>query len=877
MSEAQFHTLFAGAPHFSISDVQGRRTPRAAYPWDSNGTAKNLSDSLYMDEPAFSAATLHQNAASVSPSLAKGRKFKGYQVDVVELPNMLTAQGVEPGSIGFTHFLELPKSDSLVSDLEQSESSRDFVEASRNKELMQTNPERLGIRPVQLDLIYDRLLEFQDLYEVFHDSPGPMTIVNHQSSGDLYANLFSKLLTPPGFDGTDDDPTGLAIQIKALLKILGLPGIWFDFSLVEYRIKLGQILWSDPEPVLEHEPFAQWTEREMLLLQITLACELLLRLDALTIKKAHEVNDQDHVAPDDIRGFFKLKSKKIDWDLVLAQRFLENILVINDTNVDAVSSQPDSRDSKSLIGANAQLELSKANLVILPRHQSRFLSGLTHFAETLRWPDSGSFLDDLAQKLGINDTSEQIELGSSTSGRFFEPATPSAISVYATPLTTPRSSSQLQDSYFGQGSKPSLNRNDSPSLRIPLSSSSISSMAASDQAPNSIGGWLSRSFLTGLILPGEPISHFLISTLLENDKSALASLGDSANLYGGFTWAERTWWSKTSIVGRVLACLEGSAECMGWISTDVLPEGVANRWHSIQSDRLPYTDRLRAEEGTDLVALDSAVVPEGHDATSKWEDFVFPSDYESVPLPSLAFKQWELMPLNLDLMDTETMSGPPLDNEAFVATFTFASRHQPALHTLSLTYDIQFVTSWPCTPAATPAALANSVSQISKSVLVDAPSRASSRRETLSRRNSHGFQPLLSHPPESVQIAPQRRYSVDAGDLLHMTLPTSEPMFAHPLHKSYSYKIIPVTEVLQPKFVFPSITLDHEHESSASMYENKTILVLDARASADLELLARAWCAEKGFHAVIGRVERTCLACCVREARGLGINTVIRV
>ncbi len=64
---------------------------------------------------------------------------------------------------------------------------------------------------------------------------------------------------------------------------------------------------------------------------------------------------------------------------------------------------------------------------------------------------------------------------------------------------------------------------------------------------------------------------------------------------------------------------------------------------------------------------------------------------------------------------------------------------------------------------------------------------------------------------------------------------------------------------------------------STSNYENKTVLVLDARASSDLELLARAWCAEKGFHAVVGRVERTCLACCVREARGLGINTVIRV
>jgi hypothetical protein len=52
--------------------------------------------------------------------------------------------------------------------------------------------------------------------------------------------------------------------------------------------------------------------------------------------------------------------------------------------------------------------------------------------------------------------------------------------------------------------------------------------------------------------------------------------------------------------------------------------------------------------------------------------------------------------------------------------------------------------------------------------------------------------------------------------------------------------------------------------------------VLDCRGKADLELLARAWCAKVGENAVVGRVGRTCLACCVREARGLGVRVVIR-
>ena len=130
-------------------------------------------------------------------------------------------------------------------------------------------------------------------------------------------------------------------------------------------------------------------------------------------------------------------------------------------------------------------------------------------------------------------------------------------------------------------------------------------------------------------------------------------------------------------------------------------------------------------------------------------------------------------------------------------------------------------------------------------------------------------------------------YSLD-GEAFEDKTPTPspkpEPMRAHPLHVSYKYKIVPVTEVLDPNFVLP-FTMHAYKSPEPTPDEEKTehsgtesaTLVLDARASKDLELLARAWCAEKGLHAIIGRVSRTCLACCVREARGLGVNVVVRV
>jgi hypothetical protein len=115
-------------------------------------------------------------------------------------------------------------------------------------------------------------------------------------------------------------------------------------------------------------------------------------------------------------------------------------------------------------------------------------------------------------------------------------------------------------------------------------------------------------------------------------------------------------------------------------------------------------------------------------------------------------------------------------------------------------------------------------------------------------------------------------------------------MMAHPLHASYKFKLVPVTDILDANFVVPFTirppaspglsdlgTPSPSQDGTHSEADSKTVLVLDARGARDLELLARSWCAERGFNALIGRVGRTCLACCVREARGLGINVVVRV
>lgn len=893
LSKENVHALFSGAPNFSAKFEEGRALPKVAYSWDSQTNHDDATDSLLPNQPSYFAATAHTHTVTGRPIPNAQREHEVYQTNSVETPNWLSAQGLEPGTVGFAHFVELPLADNLVTEPHYDQRSEEHAEIFRNQELMHSNPERIGIRAVEIDSIYNRLIEFQDLYETFQQSPEYITILNNQSPGDLYAHLFSTFLTPPGYYGADLDPTGLQIQILTILKVLNLKGIWHDFSLVEWRIRLGQVLFSDPEAVPEGESAPMWTERDVLLLQISLSCELLLRLDAISATRAGETEDQTHISAREIATFASLTTRKSDWDMVVARRFLENVLVIKGDDSNALTPVPESRGLFAILGIKSPRELPRSDVIFLPQHQSRQLSGLLHFAETIKWPTIDAVVKSMAEKLGDPEqVTDQTPQTASPSAWTFNPTTPSVVSVYGTPLQSPRSVNHHLEDYFGSIQRPVVRRSKSSSLRVPLSTTLLSLEDNAQSAVVSIGGWLSRSFLTGMVLPGEAISHFLLSTLLENDKLAMSALGDSADLYGGFVYSGKNWWSKASIVGRVFACSEGAQECVGWVYVDKLPEGAYDGWYPIRSEQLLV--RSRTALGEDMVTADSAALPSETNTSIKSTDFTMPKDLGNASNLPVRFIQWDLTPLNTDLIEDDLGTGSPTESDLYTPTLTFQTNESQKTHILSLAYEVQFVTSWPCfTPASTSAL---SPRHVAKRSVVGTLSHTSSKRSVsastkLSRSNSsHGFEPLLSHPPKATDIGPQRTYDAEEDNEQAASIILDGPVVVHPLHSSYHHKVVPVASVLEPDFAVPftvsasnlptcssSTLLKDGHEAGAVGNDPKTVLVIDARGSTDAQLLARAWCAEKGYHAVIGRVERTCLACCIREARGIGVNIVIRV
>lgn len=553
VTSLELHKLFSGAPHFfdrSEGHHTGAPRPMVAFPWDEEVAIRDLSDHLQIQDEAWSSVTaaphitrdMNNNTTAIEAH--HERRKAHYHPRCRERPHMLSMQGIERGTIGFVAALELGVADALNEEDDfHDELGRSLIQ--RRRDFIRS---KHGLRPFSESTLMDHLTSVSTDY---HEDP----LKTSSSAVELYTNLFTQLLYPPSRVTDSDNPYSLQVQIEALLHVLGAPGIWIDFSRVEWRIRLGQVLWGAQNDSYEADSVSTSSEEETepgaekfwLLLQILLACELSMRLDA---ECQNIEQGKDTVKPAAVHRFNKQSTESVKWSLILARQWLENIRIESARPQSSAEKKAPSGWLATLKGATFDhLSNSHAhsidNLQIRGRFSDRQLSGLLHFARKLQWPN----IEHLAGKVASNG------IGMSES-------------IQSTPVVgTPMSSATQRSSSYFTSRRPTVRRGISRPQKI---SSMINPT-----------GWLSNSYLSGLILPGEGMSHFLISTLLENDDVAVARLGEDANLYGGFIFSEKSFWSVACIVGRVLAAGKGARECMGWISSNVTPRGCAEGWVNI--------------------------------------------------------------------------------------------------------------------------------------------------------------------------------------------------------------------------------------------------------------------------------------------------------
>lgn len=568
LTVSDIEKLFSGAPQYfarSEGHYTGAPHPSVAFPWDEELEIRDLTDHTQIEDKAWRFVTawphitrdVHSDRSTAQRATEEKRRAHFYP-RCRERPNMLSMFGLEKGSVGYQAALELAVADAL-----QEEqwgfgglTTREPSVVDRRQRMLTSKD---GLRNVDEAVIMEQLIKNEQRYSRKH-------LRDRRVSSELYNELFLQILHPPAKVLDHRDPYSLAVQIMALVKVLSAPNVWIDFSHVEWRMRLGQLLWGiSLEDEVEDESSNKTgnsagdihEERYWLLLQILLACELLVRLDAIT--EGEELG-MESIRPAEVHKFEREANKSVKWSLILARVWLENIEVVKSEAPERASTEEKPSGWLTTLTKHMSLTRDPGShgharspvYTIRGKHVQRQINGLAHFARRLRWPDVDSSVSR------ISDNCRAI--------------------VEGTPLHAPDAGPDAQTG--SPGSAYFALSTDSQPRRKPSRRRKV----LADLHPS---GWLSKTYVSGLMLPGDGICHFLMATLLENDPEALSRLGTAANLCGGFVYADKSFWSTSCIVGRVLAAGKGAVECMGWISSDVIPQGFGDGWVGVQAEEIP--------------------------------------------------------------------------------------------------------------------------------------------------------------------------------------------------------------------------------------------------------------------------------------------------
>lgn len=834
---------------------------------------------------------------------------------------MLSMQGLEKGTIGYEAALEISIADALQEEQYGFDSlgSKGRVIVEQRQRLITSKD---SLRNLDDSTIMEQLIKNEERYQAERSG-------TRMKSQELYSELFTKILHPPTRVIDPKNPYSLAVQIQALVKVLAAPNAWIDFSRVEWRIRLGQILWAFPldDEVFDGIPISEGNdaqdrseERYWLLLQILLACELLIRLDAIT--EGEENGLGASLKASEVHRFEKEANVSVRWSLILARSWLENITVQKTHATHSEPSTPkgwlSSLTSKMNIkhehmhgsyhvDHNQHRHNTQSEYVyeIQGKYSERQVYGLIHFARKLRWPDiqsTGPKLSETAMALG-----------------------------QAAPITTPPGTYDSRRSSYFSRDKPPVHDRRQPSRRRKV------------EAALHASGWLSKSYVSGLILPGEVLSHYLMSTLLEVDEEVLPRLGPMANLCGGFVYSGKSFWSTACIVGRVIAAGQGAAECMGWISSDVLPRGVEEGWVNVAVDAMP-TDLARTGKkariwGKTIIERESDVLGDADPGNVLPADFIIPHEnsYPNSPPSNIRI---ELKSLNF-YAPIDSVSTTPTGDKGFrpfsdhskekdqeihtyPASVTFTMSHdaldRDEYHNYALSNDVYFVTAHPCVASSYVKYFKSPTSPTIQQIDVD----------------NHDINGKPSSPAHITGHPLHRFYNYTAihlADLMNQPAATLEDLLSKSAFgnrsSNHSSSTIPnrlsrflvidcVTGFAPPPSPdMPSLSRMSSLSSSFGLEPANVPLIripgspeLERRPStaastrsrveridppspspssrmrlgtrrrqfgSDLEILVRALCAERGWNAVISRRRRGCLACAIREAGALGWKVVVRV
>ena len=260
---------------------------------------------------------------------------------------------------------------------------------------------RIGVRDILVKELVERLedlstFRLEAIKQLPTDEAGGkkiLTIFDKESPEALHKNLYTKLLFPPPRGWSHHQHEDLKGQIEVLTKVLAVKGAWVDMSLPEWRLRVAQILWERPphadgdcmdclkdenatseESKKKKSPLRlnPGIERKWLLIQLLLAGELLMRLDAIVRLAVLQHSKTISVTVQDMQELDKLRHGKVNWDILFFQRVSDN-LIFKFKPLVSPSTASRSEQSQSIAATPPVDETKKGSL------RSRFNSFSHHF------------------------------------------------------------------------------------------------------------------------------------------------------------------------------------------------------------------------------------------------------------------------------------------------------------------------------------------------------------------------------------------------------------------------------------------------------------------------------------------------------------------
>lgn len=336
----------------------------------------------------------------------------------------------------------------------------------------------------------------------------------------------------------------------------------------------------------------------------------------------------------------------------------------------------------------------------------------------------------------------------------------------------------------------------------------------------------------GCVLPGKWTALTIMSCLIWSSSSV--SLSEPAPYYEcGLSLPSQTYWRVRTVLGSVLGCLPGVTSLCGWIGPCPSVEFVEPPSHATKNfNKKPHYVHLQADEVAPV--KDLSTIPH----------------YD----PEVAYQTF---------LEACLKSGEDIENIEFLENMADTKK---------------WVTPQPLTRVT---AVVCSISTIQlKTVPLDRHSEQLNETQ-LEKQTQYRASIVIDVKDGSRQKTV--KYDLNYNPIF-VTLPPCHPgqKASHELHKRElpKEKEIDIWTLIggpsKRRSLIPGFRIGSNADRS---HINHDVTIINVGSGREAEVLARAWCSERGKNAVIRRSGGPCLACAIRAARpppvGLGTGVLI--